>query len=192
MSDAIAPISDALDSPQLILADQEQRREMLARLAAADRVERVHVDETALAARLAQLRGQDQALSNIKDTLNITAATQVAVGHSTEILARLKELALQSTSETLGTAQREVLQIEFDALKLQLDQLATATAARTNASTAATTTGSLDAENNGVPTEAATELSTASHDLIVEHTDASVLAQANQVPGVALKLLEET
>ena len=214
MSDAITPISDALASQERLLAAEEQKRELLVRQAAADQVERVRNDQTALADRLAKLRGQDQILSDVKDALNITAATQAAVGNSAEILARLKELTLRSASETLSSAQREVLQVELDSLTLQLRQIATApgeqaistqktTALESNrtasanataadASTAAAT-ADLDVGNNGVPgTEAAMEVSTSSHNLIVGHTDASVLAQANQIPGIALKLLEET
>jgi flagellin len=151
-------------------------------------------EAAALALRVARLRSEDQALSNVKDALNITATAEAAIRNTTEILARLKELALQSTSNTLDASERATIQAEFDALKLELARLATnaegdTTAAIASASEASTTQAA--AVSDAQDTQAALKTSTLSHDLILEQTGESVLAQANQESEGALKLLDE-
>jgi flagellin-like hook-associated protein FlgL len=212
MSNAITPITpapDAIDSQHRVLIDEAQKRDVLARLSSDDQDKRVQDDTAALAIRLARLRSQDQALSNIKDALNVSAAAKAAIGDSAAILSRLKELALRSTSEALSVSERATVQIEFDSLKAELDRLATvaesgrasteeATAVEANrASTAiatasAASTNLVAASTAADGTDAAAEMSRVSHDLIVERTDVSVHAQANQDSEEALKLLDES
>ena len=206
MSNVITPVPDALDAQHAVLIDEEHKREVQVRLLSDDQVKRAQDDTDALTLRLARLRSQDQALSNIKDTLNVSAAAKAAIGDSAEILFRLKELALQSTSEALSVAERATIQIEFDSLKMELDRLAATNdrapvpvsgVGASRDSTAIATAAPAPTTRSGASTgversAAAAKMSTLTHDLIVDQTDVSVLAQANQDPAEALKLLDET
>ena len=144
--------------------------------------------------RVARLRNEDQALSNVKDALNITATAEALIRTTTAIASRLKELAIQSTSNSLGATERTRVQAEFDALKIELARLTTPAPGDETSGIPAAAEKSISqavATRDAGDTAIALQASNLTHDVILRQTGESLLAQANQESEAALKLLDE-
>ena len=76
----------------------------------------------------AQIRGLDQASSNSQDAISLVQTAEGALGSSTEILQKMREIAVQSSSDTNNDAiDRDALQDEFTQLKSELDNISSNT-----------------------------------------------------------------
>ncbi|MET4593604.1 MULTISPECIES: flagellin N-terminal helical domain-containing protein [unclassified Sphingomonas] len=74
-----------------------------------------------------QIRGMNQAVRNANDGISLAQTAEGAMGEVTNMLQRVRELAVQSSSGTYGTEDRENLQSEVDELTAQIDQIITNT-----------------------------------------------------------------
>ena len=74
-----------------------------------------------------QVRGLNQAVRNINDGVNMLQTAEGALTETTNMLQRMRELAVQSASGTYSTTQRSYLQVEFMALGSQIDKVASET-----------------------------------------------------------------
>lgn len=73
----------------------------------------------------AQIRGLDKAATNAQDAISLVQTAEGSLGESTAILQRMRELAVQSASDTNGDAiDREALQDEFSQLQEELNDIA--------------------------------------------------------------------
>ncbi|NCB50678.1 MAG: hypothetical protein EOM54_02175 [Clostridia bacterium] len=73
----------------------------------------------------AQIRGLDKASSNAQDAISLVQTAEGALSESTEILQRMRELAVQSASDTNeDEIDRTALQDEFSQLQAELDDIA--------------------------------------------------------------------
>ena len=72
-----------------------------------------------------QIRGLNQAVRNLNDGVNLLQTAEGALGETTNMLQRMRELAVQAASGTYSTTQRSYLQTEFYALNSQIDKVAT-------------------------------------------------------------------
>ena len=75
----------------------------------------------------AQIRGLNQAARNANDGISLAQTAEGALGESTNILQRMRELAVQSANDTNTGADRQSLQSEIDQLIAELDRIATTT-----------------------------------------------------------------
>ena len=75
----------------------------------------------------AQVRGLNQAIRNVNDGVNLAQTADGALGETANMLQRMRELAVQSSSGTYSTTQRGYLQTEFTALASQIDKVASET-----------------------------------------------------------------
>jgi flagellin len=75
----------------------------------------------------AQVRGLNQAVRNLNDGVNLLQTAEGALNETTNMLQRMRELAVQSASGTYSTTQRTYLQTEFLALGSQIDKIASET-----------------------------------------------------------------
>jgi len=75
----------------------------------------------------AQIRGLNQAVRNLNDGVNLLQTAEGALNETTNMLQRMRELAVQSASGTYSTTQRSYLQTEFVALGSQIDKIASET-----------------------------------------------------------------
>ena len=75
----------------------------------------------------AQVRGLDQAVRNLNDGVNLLQTAEGALNETTNMLQRMRELAVQAASGTYSTTQRGYLQTEFLALNSQIDKIASET-----------------------------------------------------------------
>ena len=71
----------------------------------------------------AQLRGSQQAIKNISDGISLLQTADGALSNMTDILARLRDLSVQSANGVYDEKSREAFQREADALTEQLKQI---------------------------------------------------------------------
>jgi flagellin len=75
----------------------------------------------------AQVRGLNQAVRNLNDGVNLLQTAEGALVETTNMLQRMRELAVQSASGTYSDTQRTYLAAEFQALGSQIDKIASQT-----------------------------------------------------------------
>ena len=74
-----------------------------------------------------QIRGLNQASRNANDGISLAQTAEGAMQESTNILQRIRELAVQSANATNSASDRQSLQAEINQLKFELDRIATST-----------------------------------------------------------------
>jgi flagellin len=75
----------------------------------------------------AQIRGLNQAVRNANDGISLAQTAEGALSETTNILQRMRELAVQSANGTNTTADRSSLNAEFGQLQEEIDRIATNT-----------------------------------------------------------------
>ncbi|MFP3923957.1 MULTISPECIES: flagellin domain-containing protein [Pseudomonas] len=74
-----------------------------------------------------QIRGQTVAIKNANDGISIAQTAEGALQESTNILQRMRELAVQSRNDTNGTADRTSLNAEYGQMSDELTRIAQST-----------------------------------------------------------------
>ena len=74
-----------------------------------------------------QIRGINQAVRNANDGISLAQTAEGAMGEVTNILQRMRELAVQSANDTNSTEDRASLQDEVSQLQEELDRIANTT-----------------------------------------------------------------
>ncbi len=75
----------------------------------------------------AQIRGLNQAVRNANDGISLSQTGEGALQESTNILQRVRELAVQAANDTSTADDRQKIQKEVTALTSELDRIATTT-----------------------------------------------------------------
>ncbi len=103
----------------------------LDRLSSGLRITRAGDDAAGLAiseSLRAQIRGLGQAQRNANDGISVIQTAEGALNEISNILIRLRELAVQSASEgSIGNTERSFLQNEFSSLQSEITRIANAT-----------------------------------------------------------------
>ncbi|NBO37308.1 flagellin FliC [bacterium] len=71
-----------------------------------------------------EVRGLQQARRNAQDGISLVQTAEGSLNEITNILSRLRELTVQSASDTIGPTERGFLQKEFSSLKNEIDRIA--------------------------------------------------------------------
>ena len=71
----------------------------------------------------AQIKGLNQAVRNLNDGINMMQTAEGAMTEVSNMLQRMRELAVQSSNGTYSTTQRGYLQTEFAALSAQISRV---------------------------------------------------------------------
>jgi len=71
-----------------------------------------------------QIRGLNQAARNANDGISLAQTAEGALQESTNILQRMRELAVQSANDTNSASDRNSLQAEVNQLKLEMTRIA--------------------------------------------------------------------
>ena len=74
-----------------------------------------------------QIRGLNQAVRNLNDGVNMLQTAEGALNETSNMLQRMRELAVQSSNGTYSSAQRDYLNTEFQALSAQITKISTQT-----------------------------------------------------------------
>ena len=70
-----------------------------------------------------QIKGYDMAMRNAQDGISMLRVAEGALGDTTDILHRMRELSVHAGNETLTMQDRVHIQEELDGLKSQLDHI---------------------------------------------------------------------
>ncbi len=74
-----------------------------------------------------EVRALKQGARNLNDGIALINTIDGALNEQAGILIRLRELATQAATGTVGDAERETIQLEFDALRNELDRIGAVT-----------------------------------------------------------------
>jgi flagellin len=117
---ALRSLSDVTD-------DQNQA---VQRLSSGKRINHAADDAAGLAISdklQAEIRGTLQATRNAQDGISMIQVAEGGMQEISNILVRLRELSVQSSSDTLGERERQFTDLEFQALSLEVDRIAKST-----------------------------------------------------------------
>jgi len=102
----------------------------LERLSSGQRINRAGDDAAGLAISenlKAQIRGLKQSERNAEDGVSLVQIAEGGLGEISNILIRLRELAVQAASDTIGPTERKFLNVEFEQLTSEVDRIANST-----------------------------------------------------------------
>ena len=102
----------------------------LEKLSSGERINRAGDDAAGLAISenlKAQVRGLTQAGRNAADGISLVQIAEGAMSEVSNILIRLRELAVQAASDTIGATERKFLNVEFEQLTSEIDRIANST-----------------------------------------------------------------
>ncbi|MBF0311884.1 MAG: flagellin FliC [Oligoflexia bacterium] len=102
----------------------------LSRLSSGKRITKSADDAAGLAISTnldAQTRGLRQATRNANDGISLVQTAEGGLNEITNILVRLRELTVQGASDTVGDAERGLLNSEFQSLVQEVDRISEAT-----------------------------------------------------------------
>ena len=74
-----------------------------------------------------QVRGMQQANRNVQQGNNLLQTTEGAMNEISNILGRMRELAVQSASDTVTSDDRSSIDLEFEQLKSEIDRITEST-----------------------------------------------------------------
>jgi flagellin len=74
-----------------------------------------------------QIRGFNQAARNANDGISLAQTAESALGQVTDLVQRMRELAVQSANSTNSASDRSSLQLEVNQLKQELDRVSSST-----------------------------------------------------------------
>lgn len=75
----------------------------------------------------AQIRGLNMASKNIQDGISLVQTAEGALHETHAIIQRMRELAVQASNDTLVDRDRELLDIEYQELKKEINRISTDT-----------------------------------------------------------------
>lgn len=100
------------------------------KLSSGSRITRAGDDAAGLAISenlIAQIRGLRQAKRNAQDGISLVQVSEGGLNEISSILIRLRELAVQAASDTVGDTERKFTDREFQNLKEEIDRISNAT-----------------------------------------------------------------
>ncbi len=106
------------------------QQKTLEQLSSGQRINRAGDDAAGLAISenlKAQIRGLGQAERNAADGISLVQIAEGGLSETSNILIRLRELAVQAASDTIGPTERKFLNVEFEQLVAEMDRIANST-----------------------------------------------------------------
>ncbi|GAB4247573.1 MAG: flagellin [Deltaproteobacteria bacterium] len=120
----------ALTARKNLDVSQSNLATSIARLSSGMRITRASDDAAGLAISEklnAQIRGFAQASRNAANGISVVATAEGALNEVTNILTRMRELAVQASSGDLGDGERSNLDSEYQQLLTEIDRISNAT-----------------------------------------------------------------
>lgn len=102
----------------------------MAKLASGFRINQASDDAAGLAiseSLKAQIRGIKQANRNANDGISLVQVAEGGLGEVANMLVRLRELGVQSASDTIGDRERALTDVEYQQLKEEISRIAQST-----------------------------------------------------------------
>lgn len=120
----------SLNSQRVLWGTKVNLDKSMEKLSSGFRINRAGDDAAGLAISenlRAQIRGLKQASRNAQDGISLVQVAEGAMNELSSILIRLRELAVQAASDTIGPVERQFLNVEYDQLVSEIDRIAEGT-----------------------------------------------------------------
>lgn len=130
MAFRIATNVQALTAQRFLTKNYNDQNRSLERLASGARINRAADDAAGLAIseRLrANIRSMNQATRNANDGISLIQTAEGALSEMSNILIRMRELSIQSASDTIGNSERLFVDKEVQHLKEEVERIANST-----------------------------------------------------------------
>ena len=127
---AINTNTAALNAQYYLAKSNKDMESSMAKLSSGQKVNSAADDAAglAIASRMtAQIRGLAMAVKNSNDSMSLAQTAEGAMEEVTNMLQRIRELAVQSSNGTMNSSDRASLDAEVQALKAEIDRVATTT-----------------------------------------------------------------
>lgn len=126
----IATNTSALNAQRTMMNTRNALDKSLEKLSSGSRINHAGDDAAGLAISenlRAQIRGMRQAKRNAQDGVSLIQVSEGGLNEIGNILIRLRELAIQAASDTIGDTERGFTDREYQALKQEVDRIANGT-----------------------------------------------------------------
>ena len=120
----------SLNAQRLLGINNNRLAVSVERISSGLRINRAADDTAGLAisnALRSDIRVLRQAIRNANDGISLINVTEGALNEQSSILLRLRELSSQASTGTVGSTERATIQLEFTALRNELDRIAATT-----------------------------------------------------------------
>jgi len=120
----------SLAAQRTLSANNTEQAQTLGKLSSGTRIVRSADDAAGLAISeklKAQIRGVNQAERNANDGISMIQTAEGGLNEASNILIRLRELAVQSSSDTVGESERKFTDLEYQNLKSELERISQVT-----------------------------------------------------------------
>jgi flagellin len=137
----------SMNAQRSLMASSNSLQEAMERLSTGKKINSAADDAAGFAiaeSMTAQIRGLSMAAKNASDALGLLKVVENATNDVTDILQRVRELAVQAQSGTNGDTDLEFLQKEADALFAEIDRISSDTTYNNKAYLSSTDAGAID------------------------------------------------
>ena len=120
----------SLNAQKNLMRSQRAMDTSLARLSSGYRINQAADDAAGLAISenlKGQIRGLTQANRNANDGISLVQVAEGGLNEISSMLIRLRELAVQAASDTLGDTERKFLDVEYQQLKSEIQRVSEVT-----------------------------------------------------------------
>ena len=120
----------SLNAQKNLAQSSRDMNRSLARLSSGFRINQASDDAAGLAISenlRAQVRGLRQASRNAQDCISLVQVAEGGLNEISSMLIRLRELAIQAASDTIGDTERLFLDVEYQQLKSEIQRIAEGT-----------------------------------------------------------------
>ena len=120
----------SINAQRLLAANSERLAKSVERISSGVRINKASDDAAGLAvseALRSDIRAMRQAMRNANDGISMINVTEGALNEQSSILIRLRELASQSSTGTVGSTERQTIQQEFNSRRNEVDRITQST-----------------------------------------------------------------
>ncbi|MBX7232571.1 MAG: flagellin FliC [Bdellovibrionales bacterium] len=120
----------AINAQRNLLGSQNQIQDSLAKLSSGSRINKAADDAAGLAISenlKAQIRSSRQANRNANDGISMVQTAEGGLNEISNIIVRMRELAIQASSDTIGDTERGFVDKEIQQLKSEAQRIASVT-----------------------------------------------------------------
>ena len=119
-----------MSSQRTLGNNTREQADSLGKLSSGNRINKAADDAAGLAISeklRAKIRGSAQAERNANDGISLIQTAEGGLNEIAGIVARLRELAIQSASDTIGDDERGFANLEFQSLKQEIERISSVT-----------------------------------------------------------------
>ncbi len=120
----------SLSAQRILGINNDRLATSVERISSGLRINRAADDAAGLAiseALRSDIRALRQAVRNANDGISLINVTEGALNEQSSILLRLRELSSQASTGTVGSTERATIQLEFNALRNEIDRISATT-----------------------------------------------------------------